>query len=295
MCSQIKTNKFTKEYLDNISRTSELIKHADRLLIGVGAGLSAAGGLNYADPLLVKKWYPEYYAIGFKAIFELQSQYWRIDTCKPEQYWGFWAQHIYHIRYEAAALQPYRDLFDIVKHKAYFICSTNADGQLGKARFSKEKIYAPQGDYAYFQCQKPCSKEIYENKAMIETMISHMSNAFEIRTEDIPKCPRCGAFLIPNLRCDDHFVETPHISNINVFQTFINESIDKNLVLLELGVGFNTPGIIRYPFEQTTAIMPNATLIRINNYDAIVPKNIRHKALQLECDLSDALKEIKTG
>lgn len=293
MYSQTETNKSISIFSDIIRQIEDRINGAERILIGVGSGLSAAGGLNYTDPSLVKKWYPEFYKKGFRSIVELQSQFWQIERSKPELYWGFWAQHIYHIRYEAVVLQSYMDLFEIVKNKSYFICSTNADGQIEKAGFPKEMVYAPQGDYAYFQCQKPCSDEIYENKSLVEAMIFHMPNAFEIRTEDIPICPHCGAHLIPNLRCDDHFVETPHIANINHYKTFIDDSVDKNLVLLELGVGFNTPGIIRYPFERITAALPNATLIRINNNSANVPKSISHKSISLECDLSFALDKFR--
>lgn len=293
MYSQTGMNKSTSSFSDSVLRIKDRISSAERILIGVGSGLSAAGGLNYTDPSLVKKWYPEYYKMGYQSIVELQSKFWQIEQSKPEQFWGFWAQHIYHIRYESVVLQTYTDLYDIVKNKPYFICSTNADGQIEKAGFPKERVFAPQGDYAYFQCHKPCTDEIYENKSMVEGMVSHMPNAFEIRSEDIPACPRCGANLIPNLRCDERFVETQHIANISLYQTFINDSADKNLVLLELGVGFNTPGIIRYPFERITNAMPNATLIRINNNFANVPKDICHKSISLEGDLSIALNEIR--
>lgn len=295
MYSQNKTNISTTQSLDEINFATEAIKNADRILIGIGSGISAAGGLSYTDPELAKRWYPEYFSLGKHSISEIMGDFWptTISDKNAVAYWGFWAQHIHHIRYEAKALQPYQDLFDIVRDKDYFLCSTNVDGQLEKAGFDKRKIFAPQGDYALFQCEKPCSQDVYDNKAMIDTMLENMVSPLDISKQDIPHCPRCGRFLIPNLRCDFRFVGKPHMENLKAYQEFLDKSEDNKLVLLELGVGFNTPGIIRLPFERITAEYANANLIRVNFEDASVNPIIQNRSISIMEDIQQVLLNIR--
>jgi NAD-dependent SIR2 family protein deacetylase len=284
----------TADYWDNVQKTTESIINADKVLIGVGSGLTASGGLNYTDPSLAEKWYPEYFEQEKKSIIEIMSGFWpnTIHKRTATAFWGFWARHIYHIRYEPAALKPYIDLFSIVNKKDYFICSTNVDGQLEKAGFDKSLMFAPQGDYALFQCSTPCSQDVYNNKEMITTMLENMVSPFEIRSSDIPQCPKCGNYLIPNLRCDDTFIETPHLKNVENYKSFIQNAIEKNIVLLELGVGFNTPVIIRYPFEAIALQYPNAKLIRINIMKDTISKKIIGKSIFIQEDIGKVLSDI---
>lgn len=281
-----------KTYSEKITNAKALIHQADRIVLGIGSGLSAAGGLCYTDSELAQKWYPEYYSLGLRTIADIQSVYWWLTGNEPEKYWGFWAQHIWHIRYEAKATKPYRELLRLIGDKDYFICTTNVDNQVEKAGFKPECILAPQGDYGYFQCSVPCSHEVYQNKHMVLRMMENMVSAFEIRTEDIPVCPRCGEPLVPNLRCDNHFVEKPHTRNLPQYERYLTDCKNKNTVFLELGVGYNTPGIIRYPFEQFTRNFKQAHLIRINNTCAEVPKNIEHKSISMQEDLSIVLSDL---
>lgn len=295
MFSKIPITKSTGNYSDKIRRAKALIDKADALVVGVGSGLSAAGGLDYADPKLAEKWYPEYYSMGLKSIINIMANYWpNTVNQQPERFWGFWAKHIWHIRYEPEATRPYRDLFELVSSKDHFIVSTNVDGQLEKAGFPKDKIFAPQGDYSLFQCQRHCCDSVYDNREAIGSMLKNMPNALEIRTEDIPKCG-CGAYLIPNLRCDDQFVETPHVRNMDDYSQFINTRYRQKVVFLELGVGFNTPGIIRFPFEQMTKTLPGAMLIRINNTDVRTIEKINDKAVCFIEDVSIILHEMLNG
>ncbi len=293
MFSQSKTNKSTSGCLGNIQKATDLIKQADRILVGIGAGMSAAGGLDYANPKLAERWYPEYYKMGLTTIIDIMANYWPNTVSRqPERFWGFWAKHIFHIRYEPQATKPYLDLFKIIADKEHFIVTTNVDGQLEKAGFKKEEIFAPQGDYAFFQCAKHCCDEVYDNRHIIETMIRNMPNALEIRTADIPKCLHCGAYLMPNLRCDENFAEAPHMGNRADYEDFINLHQNENLIFLELGVGFNTPGIIRIPFEQMTKALPNATLVRINTTDVRMATDVGGKAVCIASDVSAVLEEI---
>lgn len=296
MFLQNKMKRSTRDYWDKIRKAAEIIKTADRMVIGIGSGVTAAGGLFYADPALAEKWYPEYVKMGKHSISDIMSLFW--PTALNEQnataFWGFWAKHIYHIRYEAEALKPYQDLMGVIGNKEFFICSTNVDGQLEKVGFDKDRIFAPQGDYALLQCKKSCTQEVYPNRKMIDIMLTHMVSAFEVRKSDIPRCPNCGGYLVPNLRCDSNFVEEPHIQNMAQYKQFLASGQNKKIILLELGVGFNTPGIIRLPFEIQTARLANAHLIRVNREYADVPNSILGKSVSLQEDVGKVLGDIKS-
>ena len=144
----------TPDYLDNITKAAKFIREADYVL--VGAGLSAAGGLNYGDSKLFKEWFPKLSELGINTIGEAVSLYWNVDDLNRRNFWAYWANHINKIRYEAPALKPYLCLFEVLKDKKHFIITTNVDGQFIKGSFNKEKIFAPQGDYGLFQCEKRC-------------------------------------------------------------------------------------------------------------------------------------------
>lgn len=279
----------------SLAEARSVLARADRLLLGIGSGVSASGGLDYAAPDLVERWYPEYRAQGLRTIFDIQARYWRVEQCGPEAYWGFWARHIQHVRYEPQALEPYRLLRQLSREKDVFVCTTNVDGQLGKAGFPRERIFAPQGDYALFQCSRPCSQDLYDNRDIVRRMIRRMPDSRHVRSEDVPLCPRCGAYLLPNLRCDHTFVEAPHLKNLAAYSHAANDAGVRRLVLLELGVGYNTPSIIRFPFEDLVRNQGHGRrvfLIRVNLEDAAVPADVTHAGLSFGCDISRWLRRM---
>lgn len=263
-----------------------IFRGARKVLVGIGAGVSSSGGLDYMDPSLVTRWYPEYAAIGLTNILEIQSRFWWLHKCKPEEYWAFWARHFYHIRYEPDVLEPYALLKKLLDGKEYFICSTNVDGQLEKAGCDSDRIFAPQGDYALFQCCRPCHDDVYDNKDMIERMVNNMPDPCHIRSEDIPLCPKCGAFLVPNLRSDHTFVERPHLANYPAYTSFLQGCQETETAILEMGVGYNTPGIIRFPFENLTRNLPHCRLLRVNTEESDIPQDIQEKSLSFAMDIT---------
>jgi NAD-dependent SIR2 family protein deacetylase len=270
-----------------------LIDEADAILIGAGAGLSAAAGLNYGDVALFQKWYPVLANENISTIGQAISTYWNPTNENRTRFWAFWANHIHNIRYAAPPGKVYLDLYELVYDRKHFIITTNVDGQFVKAGFDKEVMFSPQGDYALFQCEKPCNQTVYDNQDYIQKMIGNMDQQkFVIQEADIPICPNCGGFLVQNLRKDSHFVETPHIQKEKEYFNFVNNSVNGKLVLLELGVGFNTPVIIRWPFEKIVSRHPNATLIRINMTDANVPETIETKSIGFNEDVSTVIREL---
>ncbi len=280
-----------KSYNDKILEVSNLLANAESIVCGIGAGLTSAGGIDYNNPKHLKKYYPQYFKLGFKTIFDVMSMFWKVNDENVLKYWAFWAHHINHVRYETTVMKPYENLYNLLKDKDYFICSTNVDGQLEKAGFSNDKIFSPQGSYAHFQCVEPCIDKIFYNHDLIQNMLKNKVDDYTIRKEDIPICPKCNDYLVPNLRCDNSFVEKPYMFNYNKYIDYLEDVINKKTVFLELGVGFNTPVIIRYPFEQMVSKNSNCTLVRINLNDITSFKD-EGKIIILKEDLNKVLFDL---
>ena len=248
-----------KDFSDRISELRRLIADADYILIGAGAGLSAAAGLDYAGADFqreFREWINRY------GITDLNSSsFYPFKT--EEERWAYWAKHIWFARYRPEATPLYRQLFDVVKEKNYFVITTNVDGQFSKAGFAADRIFATQGDYAYFQPASGSPREIYNNKEWVERVLPAIQEC-RIPTELIPHTPD-GKPIAMNLRCDDTFVEDAHWhQQAACYQQFVEKAYNRHLLLLEFGVGFNTPVIIRFPFERMAAQFPHTTLVRFN-------------------------------
>lgn len=260
------------DYSQRINKFRQLIADADYLLIGAGAGLSAAAGLDYAGEdfrLEFREWIDRY---GITDLYS--SSFYPFET--EEELWACWAKHIWFARYRTEAMTLYRQLFDVVKEKNYFVITTNVDGQFEKAGFDTNKIFATQGDYAYFQPRTGSPKELYNNKLWVEQVLPLIKDC-RIPTKLIPYTPD-GKPVSMNLRCDDSFVENEHwYQQARRYQDFLEKAHTKHLLLLELGVGFNTPSIIRFPFERMAAQFSQTALVRFNrDYPMLTTEGVRH-------------------
>lgn len=279
-----------KSTANEINRISEKIQKADVVVVGVGAGFSAAAGLNYMDADFFRKNYPNFIKKGYKNINEGIANNWYLNESSAESYWGFWANHIHVIYYKQKQLKAYKDLYKLIAAKKHFIITTNADGQFYKGKFDVNKIFAMQGSYGKFQCQKKCHETIYDNEAMIIDMLdSFDERSLNVSTESVPRCPKCGGLLMPNLRIDSLFAEKPHMVNQQAYMDFINDHCNGQVVFLELGVGFNTPIIIRSPFEQMTKMIESAFLIRVNLYHPAIRGVPDEKSLGTTIDAADLM------
>jgi len=283
----------TLDYSARIDSAASALAESDHILIGAGAGLSAAAGLNYQDPRVFQDWYPQFAELGYRTIWDAITHHWRPNDTNRRQFWAFWATHIQRIRYDAGPSKLYLDLQRLVRDKSHFVIITNVDGQFKKAGFDLHCMFTPQGDYGKFQCAKPCRNILYDNLEMVQRMLANLDNSkLRVREEDIPRCPYCAGYLERNLRRDDHFVEEPHMEKQHDYADFVNCSTGGKLVLLELGVGFNTPSIIRWPFERITARHPHAALIRINLDDVRVPGEIAAKSIALQQDIAQVMQAL---
>ena len=181
----------------------------------------------------------------------------------------------------------------MVKDKNYFVITTNVDGQFETAGFNIEKIFAVQGDYRFLQCENACHNKLYDNKEMVEEWLKHTEN-LKIPKQLVPKCPVCGGNMEMNLRKDANFVQDENwYKQAKQYEQFLDEIEDKNVVLLEIGVGFNTPGIIRFPFEQMTYQHLKTILIRINKDYPMVRQEIQNKAISFDEDIHQIVADVK--
>lgn len=271
-----------KETLNNIENIKKLIDKSEYVLIGGGAGLSASAGILYSGKrfednfkdFIEKYHFTDMYTSGF---YDFETQ---------EEKWAYWAKHMYinDIGMKATAL--YKEILELVKNKKYFVITTNVDDQFYKAGFDKNRIFATQGSYAYIQCSYACHNKIYNATDMVKEMVENIKDC-KIPSELVPKCPVCGENMEVNLRKDAYFVQDDNwYRQDEKYGKFLDNTKDKKVLLLELGVGFNTPGIIRLPFEQMVYNNDKWNLVRINKDNTSTFLDIEDKIIKIKDDIS---------
>ena len=289
MFSKIWTTESTKSCSKQIGQLKEVLSYADTIVIGAGAGLSASAGFVYTGERF-NKYFSDFEAkYGFHDMYS--GGFYPYST--PEEHWAYWSRYIYVNRYMDAPKPVYQELLELVKEKDYFVITTNVDHQFQKAGFDKKRLFYTQGDYGLFQCSVPCSIDTYENEDIIRRMMNEQKD-MKIPTELIPKCPKCGKPLTMNLRSDDKFVEDGGwIEAAERYENFLRTRKNQKVLLLELGVGYNTPVIIKYPFWQMTAKNSKATYACINSGEAICPKEIEKQSICIDGDIGEILKNLR--
>ena len=289
--------KSTKTYLDNtrlqgslsgscnIKRLKEKIETADAIVIGAGAGLSNSAGLTYSGERFEKYFADFHQKYGITDIYS--GGFYPYDTL--EEYWAWWSRHIYINRYDIAAGKPYIKLLELIKDKDYFVLTTNVDHQFQLAGFDKKRLFYTQGDYGLWQCGKACHNKTYDNEAAVREMVAKQTD-MQIPTELIPKCPVCGMPMTMNLRCDESFIQDDGwYAASERYHDFIRRHEGLTVLFLELGVGLNTPAIIKYPFWQMTAKNSKAVYACINQGEACCPQEIANRAICMNEDIEAVL------
>lgn len=282
------TGASTGNYSDNMGCLREEIDTADAILIGAGAGLSTSAGLTYSGERFYRYFSDFHKKYGINDIYS--GGFYPYETL--EEYWAWWSRHIYYNRYDLPAGKPYTDLLELVKDKDYFVLTTNVDHQFQLAGFDKKRLFYTQGDYGLWQCSKACHQKTYDNEETVRKMIAEQVN-MKIPTELIPKCPVCGAPMTMNLRSDNTFVQDEGwYAAANRYEDFIRRHENLHILYLELGVGTNTPGIIKYPFWQMTKKNRKAIYACINYREAIAPTEIIKQSICIDADIGKALRDI---
>ena len=285
MFSRIQTTKSIENISDNIEKLKEKIHTADAVVIGAGAGLSTSAGFVYTGERFEK------YFSDFAAKYGIRDMYSGgfYPFATQEEHWAYWSRYIYINRYMDAPKPVYDDLLKQVQDKDYFVITTNVDHCFQKAGFDKKRLFYTQGDYGLFQCSEPCCQETFDNEAVIREMVTRQEN-MKIPTELLPVGPPCGKPLTMNLRSDDKFVEDEGWHRAaERYENFLRTRAGGKILFLELGVGYNTPVIIKYPFWQMTAKNPNATYACINQGQAVCPREIERQSICIDSDIGDIL------
>lgn len=282
---------FGHEYLNYSQQLKSLanhIKECEAIIIGAGSGLSSAAGLTYSgerfnkyfSDFINKYHLTDMYSAGFYPYESL------------EEYWAYWSRHIYYNRYIDAPKDTYQKLLQLVKNKDYFVLTTNVDHQFQKAGFDKQRLFYSQGDYGLWQCSKPCHQKTYDNKEIVEKMLLQQKD-LKIPSSLIPYCPKCGAFMTMNLRCDQTFVQDEGWYQGQFrYNDFINKHRDLKIIYLELGVGQNTPVIIKYPFWNYTNINKKATYVCINYGESFCPDEIKKQVILISGDIDQVINDL---
>lgn len=295
---------FERDHDNEIARLREAIGSADAIVVGGGAGISAAAGLTYAGErferlfadFVAKYRFRDMYTAGFYPFSSL------------EEHWAYWSRHIWCNRYEAAPKDTYSKLLRLLDGKDFFVITTNVDHQFQLAGFPKQRLFYTQGDYGLWQCCEPCHPETYDNyqfvRRMIEAQGFHIGDdgtleapegapSMAVPRELVPRCHVCGKPLVMNLRVDGTFVEDRgwHEAGRR-YQRFIDEHRRGKVLYLELGVGGNTPVIIKYPFWRATHSNAHATYACINLGDVYAPASIRRRSILLDEDIDRALADL---
>lgn len=274
---------------DKIEQLREKIENAEAIVIGAGAGLSTSAGFTYSGERF-KQYFSDFIEkYHFRNMYE--GGFYPFDSL--EEHWAYWSRYIYINRYMDAPKPVYKTLFELIKDKDYFVLTTNVDHCFQKAGFAKDRLFYTQGDYGLFQCQVPCKPYTYENELSIKRMVKEQRD-MRIPTELIPKCPICGKPMTMNLRADATFVQDAGWDiHAGYYEKFLASHAESKILFLELGVGYNTPGIIKYPFWQMTAQNKNAEYVCINQGEASVPSEIKSRSLEINADIYDVLNDLK--
>lgn len=280
----------TSKFSERIKRLKSAIDNADCVIIGAGAGLSTSAGFEYSGDRF-KKYFADFEEkYGFHDMYS--GGFYPYKT--PEEHWAYWSRYIFINRYTDAPKPVYKELLNLVKGKDYFVITTNVDHCFQKAGFDKTRLFYTQGDYGLFQCSEPCCQETFDNEEMIKQMYERQEN-MRIPSELIPKCPHCGKPLTMNLRSDDTFVEDKgwHAA-ADRYAEYICENSGRKILFLELGVGGNTPVIIKYPFWKMTLNNPNAVYACVNFGEAYCPNEINERSICVDADIGDVLSQLKS-
>lgn len=265
------------------------LENADAVLIGAGAGLSASAGFTYGGARFMEYFSDFHQKYGINDMYS--GGFYPYESL--EEYWAWWSRHIYYNRYVAPPEPVYDELFALVKDKDYFVLTTNVDHCFQKAGFDKRRLFYTQGDYGLFQCSAPCHNKTYDNEEVIRKMLAEQKD-MKIPSELVPRCPVCGKPMTVNLRADDSFVQDKGWEAACArYESFLKKYRTGRVVYLELGVGGNTPVIIKYPFWRMTKQNPQAKYICINYGEAVCPREIEGQAICIDADIGSVLSQLR--
>lgn len=277
-----------KHAVNDLTRLLEAIKESDAIVVGAGAGLSTAAGLTYGGERFQRYFADFIEARRFTDMYS--AGFYPFET--SEERWAYWSRHIWYNRYVDAPKDTYDKLLRLLEGKEYFVLTTNVDHRFQLAGFPKERLFYTQGDYGLWQCSVPCHAGTYDNYETVKRMMEEQRD-MRAPSELVPRCPRCGAEMSMNLRADNTFVEDVGWHDAaRRYRNFAEACCQGKVLYLELGVGMNTPVIIKYPFWQSTLANHQATYACVNYGEAHAPVQIRDRSIVINDDIDAVLTEM---
>ena len=277
-----------KNFSESIQKLETEIETAEAIIIGAGAGISVSSGFVYSGSRFDRNFSDFHEAYGITDMYS--GGFYPFPSI--EEYWAWWSRMIWINRYECGVGKPYSDLLSLVRNKDYFIITTNVDHQFQRAGFDKKRLFYTQGDYGLFQCSEPCHQKTYDNEDAIRKMIDEQSN-IRIPSSLIPLCPVCGKPLTTNLRIDDRFVQDDGwYASASCYEDFLRRHKGMHVLFLELGVGMNTPEIIKYPFWRMVMENENAIYCTVNKGQAYVPSEIKNRSITIDDDIGRVIIQL---
>ncbi len=305
MFSKMRITKSTENSLEQIEKLKKELAQADAVVIGAGAGLSAAAGFSYTGERF------QHYFSDFEAKYGFHDMYSGgfYPYSAPEEHWAYWSRYIYVNRYMDAPKPVYDRLLQLVKDKDYFVLTTNVDHCFQKAGFDKHRLFYTQGDYGLFQCSRPCHQKTYENETVIRKMVEAQGYVIDtdgtlllpkgaspemaVPSDLVPHCPKCGEPMSMNLRADHTFAEDEgwHLASERYVE-FLHRHQNRKVLFLEAAVGFNTPTIIKYGFWRMTHKWKDAVYACLNYGEAYAPDEIEKKSICINGDIGEILYQL---
>lgn len=274
--------------MDKISQAAQILRDAKVILIGAGSGLSTAAGYTYSGERFQKYFADFAEKYGFQDMYS--GGFYPYETAA--EFWAYWSRNIMVNRYDQPPSEVHQKLLEIVKDKDYFVLTTNVDHLFQNNGFDKARLFYTQGDYGLFQCPTPCHNRTYDNEETVRKMNAAQKD-MRVPENLFPYCPKCGEMMTTNLRSDDNFVEDAGWKLAAAhYHKFLHKNLLGEIVYLELGVGSNTPGIIKYPFWNFTAENPKAKYICVNQGEAVIPKQIAAQSIAIDADIKDFLAQV---
>lgn len=282
------TRQSTQNFSTQIDKLRAALAMADAVVVGAGAGLSTAAGYTYSGPRFSRLFGDFAVRYGFSDMYS--GGFYPYDTL--EEHWAFWSRYVLCNRYEPIPGRVYQQLLDLLRDRDYFVLTTNVDHCFQRAGFDKQRLFYTQGDYGLFQCSRPCCQETWDNEDVIRAMVDQQSD-LRIPSELVPHCPHCGAPATMNLRSDGTFVEDEGWHKAAArYSEFLRRHEGMRTLYLEIGVGGNTPGIIKYPFWQMTAANPHATYACVNLGEACAPRELERQSILIDASADVVIAQL---